>query len=122
MCLLLNYLRFGFLAKSAAPTRLIDANANASMPIRGFVSDVLEAFFTVAFLATLPVVLAVAEFDFLPVATVTFVPAPLELPAPPDIAPVLHVPLPGVPGFTASFFFKPSIALLSDLTALSTFV
>ena len=79
-------------AKSAAPTRLIDANAKASMPIRGFVSPVFEAFFTVAFLAAVPVVSVVVEFDLLPVATVAFVPVPLELPA----------PLPGVPGFTAS--------------------
>lgn len=64
------------------------------MPIRGFVSPVFEAFFTVAFLAAVPVVSVVVEFDLLPVATVAFVPVPLELPA----------PLPGVPGFTASFF------------------
>lgn len=92
------------------------------MPIRGFVSPVFEAFFTVAFLAAVPVVSVVVEFDLLPVATAAFVSAPFELPVPPDTAPVLPVPLPGVPGFTASFFFRLSIALLSDATALSTFV
>lgn len=64
------------------------------MPIRGFVSPVFEAFFTVAFLAAVPVVSVVVEFDLLPVATVAFVPVPLELPA----------PLPGVPGFYSFFF------------------
>ena len=100
----LNYFRFGFFAKSAAPTRLIDANANASMPIRGFVSPVFEAFFTVAFLAAVPVVSVVVEFDLLPVATVAFVPVPLELPVPPDIAPVLPVPVPDVPGLVVPGF------------------
>ena len=66
------------------------------MPIRGFVSDVFEAFFTVAFLAAVAVVSVVVEFDLLPVATAAFLSAPFELPVPPDIAPVLPVPLPGV--------------------------